>query len=31
MYTEYDGFSVKKIVNGGLQNNSYIVNVAINA
>ncbi len=25
MYTEYDGFSVKKIVNGGLQNNSYIV------
>ena len=25
MYTEFDGFSVKKIVNGGLQNNSYIV------
>lgn len=25
MYTEFDGFSVRKIVNGGLQNNSYIV------
>lgn len=25
MYTEFDGFSVKKIVNGGLQNNSYII------
>lgn len=27
MYTEFDGFSVKKIVNGGLQNNSYIVKI----
>ena len=25
MYTEFDGFRIKKIVNGGLQNNSYIV------
>ena len=25
MYTEFDGFSVKRIVNGGLQNNSYII------
>lgn len=27
MYIEFDGFSVKKIVNGGLQNNSYIIKV----
>ena len=27
MYTEFDGFSVKKIVNGGLQNNSYVVKI----
>ena len=27
MYTEFDGFSVRKIVNGGLQNNSYIVKI----
>lgn len=27
MYTEFDGFSVKKIVNGGLQTNSYIIKV----
>lgn len=25
MYAEFDGFSVRKIFNGGLQNNSYIV------
>lgn len=27
MYTEFDGFSIRKIVNGGLQNNSYIVKI----
>lgn len=27
MYTEFDGFSIRTIVNGGLQNNSYIVKI----
>lgn len=27
MFTEYDGFSIRKIVNGGLQNNTYLVKI----
>lgn len=27
MFTEFDGFSIRKIVNGGLQNNTYLVKI----
>lgn len=30
MYTDYENFSIKKLVNGGLQNNTYIVKIGDN-